>query len=123
MPVGAGTTPTGIYVALYATNGTRFAVSANLAAGSMWTGAASWITAGALSSPYTFTAPTAAYLCLLFNGQYGTTSAQTLGATQSGLGARRSGGLYSAVNQASQATMPSSATFSFSSEGYWFGWS
>jgi hypothetical protein len=123
---GAGTTPTGIYLALYSASGALEAETANLAASAIWTpGAGAGYAVCTLSSPFTVPSTAGYYLTFVQNGTWGTTQlkliSSALGSIEGSI--EVSGYAAACVKQTAQATPPSPATLGGSTENFWFAWS
>lgn len=119
--IATGTTPTGLYVALLSTAGTRLVVSANLKASSIWTTAIGPVEAP-LSGPYTVLTDGGYYACVLMDGAFGTQNLQLARALPNNATLRSlSGGPVLSGYQAGQATFPATATLGANDSLLWFG--
>jgi hypothetical protein len=117
----AGASPAGMFVALYSTAGTRLAVSANVNTAASWP--ALTFVSVALTAPFTVTTSGGLYGAILQNGSFGTTN-PTFQLPAAGLNTNVAypSGVFAAVNQVGQATMPTPATFTGGGNNYWMGW-
>lgn len=132
--LGTSTAPTGIYVAAYSTAGAQLAVSANLNSSSLWTAATGpqpvplttfSAVAGVTNSSGVFLSDSAFYVAFLQNGAFAGTALQLgrFSVPNGEILKAVSGGAIPVGQQASQATMPSTATIAVSAGAcFWMGW-
>lgn len=107
----AGTVPANIFVALYKTDGTRLAVSADLAASAIWTANAN----GFVYAPVSYTADYSGgiYAAVLHNGTFGTTQPTFIRAATNliaGQATKPTNGAWMTVKQAGLTSAPAPAT-------------
>ncbi|MCR4339978.1 MAG: hypothetical protein NUW01_08840 [Gemmatimonadaceae bacterium] len=109
---GIGTAPTLIEVSLYQTDGTQLVTSGNIAAQAEWTASSNvWVPAP-FTAVYTVPTDDDYYGTFLQNGTWGSTQMQLAGVAASSINGTAVGsGAKVAVQQATQATAPASATF------------
>jgi hypothetical protein len=112
---GSGTTPTGVFVALYSTAGTLLASSGNLNTSTQLTSLG--LAALPLSAPYSVTADGGYYAAVLFNGNFGTTPMQYSGQLSENLpNAGLVGKATPTVIQSGRTALPSPATLTASDD-------